>query len=144
MWELDYKEGWALKDCCFWTVVLEKTLESLLDCKEVKPVSPRENQLWVFIANSGAEVEAPILWPPDVKSRLIGKDPDSGKDWGQEKKRTTEDETVGLHHWLNGHEFDQTLGDNEGQRSLECCSTWDLKESDTTEQILLSEKIFSS
>ena len=106
MWELNHKEGWALKNWCFQIVVLEKTLESPWDCKEIKPVSPKGNQPWIFIGRTYAE--ALILWPPDGKSRLIGKDPDTGKDWGQEEKRTTEDETVGWHLWLNGREFGQT------------------------------------
>ena len=111
MWELDYKESWTPKYWCFWTMVLEKTLESPLDCKEVKPVHPKGNQSWIFIGRTDAEAEAPILWPPDVKNRLIGKDPDTGKDWRWEKG-TTEDEMVGWHHRLNGHEFEQTLGDD--------------------------------
>ena len=106
--------------------------ESPLDCKEIKPVSPKENQPWIFIGKSDAEAEAPVLWPPDAKSPFIGKDPDAGKDWRQEEKRTTEDELVGWHHWLNGHEFEQTLGDGEGQGSLACCSPWSCKESDIT------------
>ena len=106
MWELDYKESWALKNRCFGTVVLEKTLESLLDCKEIQPVHPKGDQSWVFIASTDAKAETPILWPPHAKSWLILKDPDAGKDWGQGEKGTTEDETVGWHHWLNGHEFE--------------------------------------
>ena len=102
MWELDYKKSWALKNWCFWTVVLENTLESPLDCKEIQPVHPKGDQSWVFI---DAEAETPILWPPDVKHWLIWKDPDAGKDWGQEEEGMTEDEMVGWHHWLNGHEF---------------------------------------
>ena len=118
---------------CFWTVVLEKTLESPLDCKEIKPVNPKGNQSWIFIGRTDAE--APILWPPDVKSQLIGKGPDARKDWRQEEKGMTEDEMVGWNHWLNGHEFKQTPGDSAGQGSLECCSPWGCKESDTTEQL---------
>ena len=108
MWELDYKENWVQKNWCFWTVVLEKTLESPLDCKEIQPVNPEGNQSWIFIGRTEAEAEAeaPILKPPDVKSWLIGKDPDAGKDWGQEEKGMTEDEMVGWHHQLNGHEFE--------------------------------------
>ena len=106
MWELDYKERWALKNWCFWTVVLEKTLESPLDCKEIRPVHPKGNQSWMFIERTDSEAETPILWPPDVKSWLIWKDPDAGKDWGQEEKGMTEDEMVGWHHRLNGHEFE--------------------------------------
>ena len=105
MWELDYKESWAPKNCCFWTMVLEKTLESPLDCKEIQPVRPKGNQSWIFIGRTDADAETPILWPPDVKSWLIGKDPDAGKDWRQEEKGTTEDEMAGWHHRLNGYEF---------------------------------------
>ena len=135
MWELDHKESRALKNWCFWTVVLEKTLESCLDCKEIKPVHPKGNQSRIFIGRTDAETEAPILWPPDGKSQLIGKDPDAGKDWRQEENRTTEDEMVGWHHQLNGHEFEQVLGDGEGQGGLPCCSPWGHKESDMTEQL---------
>ena len=119
MWELDHKEGWALKNWCFWIIVLEKTLESPLDCKEIRPY-PKRNQPWMFIGRTDAE--APILWPPDAKSQLIGKDPDAGKDWRQEEKGTTEDEMVGWHHRLNGHEFEQAPGVGEGQGSLAYCS----------------------
>ena len=135
MWELDYKEGWALKNWCFWTVVLEKTLESPLDCKEIKPVNPKGNQSWKFIGKIDPEAEAPILWPPDAKNWLIGKDPDVGKDWRQEEKGTTEGEMVGWHHWLNGREFEQAPVDGEGQGNLACCSPWGHRESDTTEQL---------
>jgi len=134
MWELDHKEGWAPKNWCFWTVVLEKTLESPLDCKEIQPVHPKGNQSWIFIGRTDAEAEAPILWPPDVKNSLIWKDPDSGKDWKQEEKGVIEDEMVGWHHWLNRHEFEQALGDGEGQGSLACCSPlglWGRKQSNT-------------
>ena len=110
MWESDYKESWAQKNWCFWTVVLEKTLESPLDCKEIKPVHPKEDQFWMFIGRTDAEAETPILWPPDVKSWLIWKDPDAGKDWGQEEKGTSEDEIIGWHQQLNGHEFEQAPG----------------------------------
>ena len=113
------------------TVVLEKTLESPLDCK-IKPVNLKGNQRWIFIERTDAEAEAPILWPPDVISWLIAKDPDAGKDWGQEEKGTTEDEMDGWHHCLNGHEFEQALGDGVGQGSLMCCSLWGPKESDMT------------
>ena len=106
MWELDYKESWALKNWCFWTVVLEETLESPLDCKEIQPVFPRGNQSWIFIGKTDAEVETPILWPPDVKNWLTGKDSDAGKDWRWEEKGRTKDEMVGWHHQLNGHEFE--------------------------------------
>ena len=124
MWELDYKENWAQKNWCFWTVVLEKTLESPLDCKEFQPVNPKGNQSWIFIGRTDAEAEAPILWPPDAKNWFTGKDPDTGKDWRQEETGMTEDETVGWHDWLNGHEFEQAPGDGEGQGSLVCCSPW--------------------
>ena len=110
MWELDCKEGWALKNWCFWTVVLEKTLESPLVCKETQPVHPKGNQSWILIGRTDAEAETPILWPPDSKSWLIGKDPDAGKDWRQEEQGMTEDEMVGWHHWLHGHEFEPAPG----------------------------------
>ena len=112
-WELNYKESWALKNWCFWTMVLEKTLESPLDCKEIQPVHPKGNQSWIFTGRTHAKAEAPILWPPDVNSQLIGKDPDAGKDWRQEEKGT-EDEMVGWHHRLNEHESEWALGDGEG------------------------------
>ena len=134
MWELDHKEGWALKNC-FQTVVLEKTLESPLDFKEIKPVNPKGNQFWLFVGGTDAEAKAPILWPIDAKSQLIGKDLDAEKDWRQEEKGTTEDEMVGWHHWINGHEFEETPGDGEGQGSLVCCSPWGHKESNKTERL---------
>ena len=123
MLELDHKEGWRPKNWGFQILVLEKTLESPLDCKEIKPVNPKGNQSWIFIGRTDAEAETPILWPPD-ENWLIWKDPDAGKDWRQEEKGTTEDEMVGWHHWLNEHEFEQAPGDGEGQRSLACCSPW--------------------
>ena len=132
MWELDYKESWAPKNLSFQTVVLEKTLENPLDCKEIQPVHCKGNQSWIFIGRTVAEVETPIVWPPDAKSWLIGEAPDAGKDWRQEEKGMTENELVGWHHWLNGHEFDQTLED-EVQGSLVCCCPWGCKELDTTE-----------
>ena len=135
MWELDYKESWMLKNWCFWTVVLEKTLESPLDCKEIKPVNRKGNQSWIFIGRTDVEAEAPTLWPPDMMPWLTGKDPDAGKDWRQEEKGMTEDEMVGWHHQLNGHEFEQVPGDGDGQGSLACCSTWDHKESDITKRL---------
>ena len=110
MGELEYKESWVPKNWCFWTVMLEKSLESPLDCKEIQPVHPKGDQSWVFIGRTDVEAEAPILWPPDAKSWLIWKDPDAGKDWGQEEKGMTEDEMVGWHHWLNGHVFGWTPG----------------------------------
>ena len=131
MWELDHKEGWALKNWCFQTVMLEKTLASPLDSKKIKSVNLKGNQSWIFTGRTDAEAEALILWPPDAKNWLIWKDPDAGKDWRQEKGMTV-DEIVGWHHQLNGHEFEQTLGDDEGQGSLVCCSPWVHKESDMT------------
>ena len=136
MWELDHEEGWAPKNWCFWTVVLEKTLESPLDCKETKPVNPKGNQSWIFIGRTDAEAEAPILWPPDAKIQLIGKDPDSEKDWRQEENGVTEDKVADWHHWLNGHEFEQALGDGEGQGGLACCSPWGHKELAGTHEII--------
>ena len=129
IWELHHKEGWVLKNWCFWILVLEKTLESPLYCKKIKPVNPKGNKSWLFVGRSDAEAEAPVLWPPDMKSWLIGKDPDSGKSWRQKKKVGTEDEMVGRHLWLNGHVFEQTQGESEGQGSLVCCSPWGHKES---------------
>ena len=110
MWEFDHKEAWAMKNWCFWTVVLEKTLESPLDCKEIQPVHPKGDQSWVFTGRTDAEAEAPTFWPPDVKNWLFGKDPDAGKDWRQEEKGTIEDEVAGWHHQLDGHEFEQVPG----------------------------------
>ena len=133
MWELDYKESWAPKNWCFWTVVLEKTLESPLDCKEIQPVHLKGNQSWMFIGRTDVEAETPMLWPADAKNWLIGKDSDAGIDWRQEEKGTTEDEMIGWHHWLNGYEFEQVLGVSDGQGSLVCCSPWGCKELDTTE-----------
>ena len=133
MWELDYKESWVPKNWCFWTVALEMTLKSPLDCKEIQPVHPKGNQSWIFTGRPDAEDETSILWPPVAKSWLIWKDPDAGKDWGQEEKATT-DEMVGWHHQLNGHEFEWTLGVGDGQGGLACCDSWGRKESDTTEQ----------
>ena len=114
-------------------MVLEKTLESPLDCKEIQPVHAKGDQSWIFIGRTDAEAEAPILWPPDAKNWLIWKDPDAGQDWGQEEKGMTEDEMVGWHYWLDGHEFERAPGVGEGQGSLACCSLWGRKESDTTE-----------
>ena len=120
--ELDHKEGWALNNWCLWTAVLEKTLESPLDSKEIQPIHPKGNQSWIFIGKT--DVEVPKLWPPDAKSWLTGKDRGAGKDWGQDDKGVTKDEMVGWHHRLNGHEFEQTPGDSEGQGSLACCRPW--------------------
>ena len=144
MWELDYKESWAPKNLCFWTVVLEKTLESPLNCKEIKPVNLKGYQSWIFIGRTDAEAEAPVLWPPDMKNWLIWKDPDAGKDWGQVDKGMTEDEMVGWdgrvkHHWHDGHEFEQTLGVGDGQDILVCCTPWGSKESGTTEWLNQTE-----
>ena len=127
MWELYHKENWVLQNWCFWTVVLEKTLESPLDCKEIKLVNPKGNQSWIFIGRTGAE--APILWPPDAKNWLIGKDPDAGQDWRQEEKGMTEDEMVGWYHQLDGHGF------GVGQGSLACYGPWGCKWADTTERL---------
>ena len=132
MWELDHKESWVLKNWCFWTVVLEKTLESPLDCIEIKPVNPKRNQSCIIIERTDAKAETPILPPPDEKNWLIGKDLDAGKDWRQEEKGTTEDDMVGWHHQLEWHEFEQALGVSDRHRSLACCSPWGLKESGTT------------
>ena len=110
-----------------------RILESPLACKEAKPVNPKGEQSWIFIGRTGAEAEAPVLWPLDVKNRLLGKDPDDGKDWRQEEKGMTENEMVGWHHWLNGHEFEQALGVGDGQGNLACCSPWGCKGLDTTE-----------
>ena len=132
MWALDYKESWVPKNWFFWTVVLEKTLESPLDCKEIQPVHPKGNQSWIFIGRTDAETETPI-WPSDVKGWLIWKDPDTGKDWRWEKMGMTEGKMVGWHHRLNGNEFEYTLGVGDGWGGLVSCSTWACKESDTTE-----------
>ena len=138
MWELDHKEGWVPKNWCFWTVILEKPLESPLDCKEIKSVSSKRNQSWIFFERTVAEAEAPILWPPDVKKRLTGKDPDAGENW-KEEKGMTEDEMVGWHHRLNGHESEQAPGVGDGQGGLVCCSPWGHKELDTTERLNWTE-----
>ena len=136
---LDYKESWALKNWCFWTVMLEKTLERSLHCKEMQPVHPKGNHPWIVIGRTDVEAEIPILWPPDAKTWLIGKDPDAGKDWKWEKKGMTEDEMVGWHHWLKRHEFELTVGVGDGQGGLACCSPWGCKESDTTEWLNWTE-----
>ena len=133
MWDLGHKEGWMPKNWCFWTVVLEKTLESPLDCKEIKPVNPKGNQSWILTGRTDVEAEVIILWPPEVKNWLVGKDPDVGKDWRWEEKGPTEDEMVGWHDQLDEHEFEQALGFRDGQGSLACCSAWGHKESDMTE-----------
>jgi len=135
MWDLDYKESWALKNWCFWTVVLEKTLENALDCKEIQPVRSKGNQSWIFTGRTDAEAETPILWPSDVKNWLIWKDPDAGRDWRREDKGTAEDEMFEWHHQHLGYEFEYAPGVGDGQRSLTCHSPWGHKESDTTEQL---------
>ena len=139
MWELDQKKSWVPRNWCFWTVMLEKILESPLDCKKIKPINPKGNQPWIFIGRIDAKAEAPILWPPDVKSWLIRKDPDAGKDWRWEEKGMTEDQMVGWHHRLDGHEFEQALGVGDGQGSLACCSPWGHKELDMTEWLIWTE-----
>ena len=135
MLELDCEERWAPKNWCFWTVVLEKTPENPLDCKEIQPVHPEGDQPWDFFGSNDAKVETPVLWPPYVKSWLIGKDSGVGKDWGQEEKGTTEDEMAGWHHQLDGPEFAWTPGVGDGQGGLACCDSWGRKESDTTERL---------
>ena len=132
MWELNHKESWVPKNWCFWTVVLEKSLESPLDSKEIQPVHPKGNQSWIFIVRTDADAEAPILWTSDWKNWLTGKDPDAGEHWRQEEKGMTGDEMVGWHHRLNGHESEQALGVGDGQRGLACCSPRGYKESETT------------
>ena len=139
MSELDWEESWAPKNWCFWTVVLEKTLESPLDCKEIQPVHPKGDQSWVFNGRTDVEAETPMLWPPDAKSWLIGKDPGAGKDWRQEEKGTTEDKMVGWHHLLNGRRFGWTPGTGDGQGGLACCDSWGPKEPDTTERLNWTE-----
>ena len=139
MWELDYKESWTQKNWCFWTVVLEKTLESPLDCKEIQPIHSKGDQSWVFIGRTDAKAETPVLWPPHAKSWLTGKDSDAGRDWGQEEKGTAEDEMAGWHHRLNGRESQWTLGVGDGQGGLGCCDSWGCKESDMTERLNWTE-----
>ena len=151
MWDLDHKESWVLKNGCFWTVVLEKTLESPLDCREIQPVNPKGNQRvghhwvtkgnksWIFIRRTDAVAETPMLWPPDAKNWLIRKDLVAWKDWRQEEKGMTEDEMVGWHHQLDGQESEQAPGVGDGQRSLVRCSPWVYKESYTTEWLNWTE-----
>ena len=139
MWELDYKESWAPKNWCFWTVVLEKTLESPLDCKEIQLAHIKRNQSWIFTGRTDAEAETSILWPSDAKNWFIWKDPDVGKDWRWEEKGMTEDETVEWHHQFDGHEFEHALGVGDGQGSLACCCLCGCKESDTTERLNWTE-----
>ena len=142
MWELDCEESWAPKNWYFWTVVLEKTLESPLDCKEIQPVHSEGDQPWDFFGRNDAKAETPVLWPPHVKSWLIGKVSDAGRDWGQEEKGTTEDEMAGWHHWLNGHESGWTPGVGDGQGGLACCSPWGhrVRHDWTTEQQLITNE----
>ena len=139
MWELDYKESWAPKNWCFWTVLLDKTLESSLDCKEIEIVSPKGNQPWIFIGRTDVEAETPILWPPDADSWVIWKDPDAGKDLGQDEMGMTEDETVGWYHRLDGHGFGWTPGVGDGQGGLACHGSWGRKESHMTERLNWTE-----
>ena len=136
MWELDHKEGWVPKNWCFQLVALEKTLESPPDSREIKAVNPKGNQPWMFTERTDAEPEAPILWSPDAKSQLFGKDLDAGKDWGQGEKRAKENEMVGWHHWINEYEFEQTAGASEGQGSLACCSPWRVNTTPTKQRLL--------
>ena len=143
MWELDCEEGWAPKNWCFWTVVLEKTLESALDCKEIQPVHSEGDQPWDFFERNDAKAETPVLWPHHAKSWLIEKDSDAGRDWGQEEKGMTEDEMAGWHHGLDGHEFEWTPGDGDEQGSLACCNSRGHKESDTTERLNWTEPKWS-
>ena len=133
MWELDCGESWASKYWYFWTVALEKTPESPWDCKEIQPVHSKGDQPWDFFGRNDAKAETPVLWPPHVKSWLIGKDSDARRDWKQEEKGTTEDEMTGWHHWLDGHECEWTPGVGDGQGGLACCGPWGRKESDMTE-----------
>ena len=139
MWELDCEEGWVPKNWCFWTVVLEKTLESSLDCKEIQPVHSEGDQPWDFFRRNDAKAETPVLWPPHVKSWLIGEDSDAGRDWWQEEKGMTEDQMAGWHHWLDGCESEWTLGVGYEQGGLAYCDSWGGKESDTTEQLNWTE-----
>ena len=143
MWELDCEEGWAPKNWCFWTVVLEQTLESPLDCKEIQPVHSEGDWPLDFFGRNDAKAEIPVLWPIHVKSWLTGKDSDAGRDWGQEEKGMTEDEMAGWSHWLNGHESEWTQGDGDGQGGLACCDSWGRKESDMTERLNWTEGIIS-
>ena len=133
VWELDYREGWVPKNWCFWTLMLEKTLESPLDCNEIQPVNPKGNQPWIFIGGTDAKTETQILWPPDMKNWLIRIDLDAGKDWSWEEKGITEDEMVGWYQRLNGQEFEQALEIGDGQKGLACCYPWGHKKSDMTE-----------
>ena len=139
MWGLEYKESWVPKNWCFSTLVLEKTLESPLDCKEIQPLHSEGDQSWVFFGRTDAKAETPVLWPPHVKSWLIGKDSDAGRDWGQEEKGMTEDEMAGWHQRFDGQEFRWTLGVGDRQGGLVCCDSWGCKESDTTKWLNWTE-----
>ena len=139
MWELDCEESWMPKNWCFCTVVLEKTLESPFDCKEIQPVYLKRDQPWVFFGRNDAKAETPVLWPLDVKSWFVWKDPEARKDWGQKEKGMTEDEMVRWHYQLNGHGFGWTLGVGDGQGGLVCCDSWGRKESDTAEWLNWTE-----
>ena len=134
-------ESWTIKNRCFWTMVLEKTLESLLDCKEIQAVHPKRNQSWIFTLRTDAEAETPIFWPCVAKGWLIGKDLDTGNDWRQKEKGTTEDEMVGWHYWLSGREFEQVPGVGDAQGGLVCCSAWHCKESDMTKRLNWAESL---
>ena len=138
MWKLDCEESWAPKNWCFWTVVLERLLSSL-DNKEIQPVNPKGNQSWIFIGRTDTEAETPVFWPPDVKNWVIGEEPEAEIDWRWKEKGMKENEMVGWHHRLNGHEFEQTSGVGEGQGSLLCCSSWGWEESDMTEWLNWTE-----
>ena len=143
MWELDCKESWVLKHRCFGTVVLEKTLESHLDCKEIQPTHSEGDQPWVFFGRNDAKSETPVLWPPHAKSWPIGKDSDAGRGWGQDQKGSTEDDIDGWHYRLDGCEFEWILGDGDEQGGLTCCDSWGRKESDTTEWLNWTELAIS-
>ena len=142
MWELDCEESWGPKNWCFWTVVLEKTLEIPLDCKEIQPVHSKGNQSWVFIGRTDVKAETQVLRPPDAKRWLTGKETDAGRYWGQEEKGMREDEMAGWHHWLDGHEFEWSLGAGVGQGGPACCDSWGQKEKDTTERLNWTEYTF--
>ena len=144
MWELDCEESWDLKNWCFWTVVLEKTPESPLGCKEIQPVHSEGDQPWDFFGRNDAKAEAPVLWPPHAKSWLLGKDSDAGRDWGQEEKGTTQDEMAGWHHWLDGCESEWTPRVGDGQGGLACCDSWGRKESDTTEGLNWTDTVWAT
>ena len=141
MWDLDCEEGWAQKNWCFWTVVLEKTLESPLDCMEIQPVHSEGDQPWDFFGRNDAKAETPVLWPPHAKSWLIGKGSDAGRDWGLEEKGTTEDEMAGWHQWIDEHESGWTLGVGDGQGGLACYDSWGRKESDMTEHLIWTDRV---